>query len=192
MKNKKDKLVAVDLDGTLIDTLRVNAESYRIALQGEGCTFSDEEFAEKCFGRYYLEFVPALLGGNPGREKIEYIHERKKQVYSSCVSFGKRNDALYEILKALKATGEWYTALVTTGSARNAEEILKTFDCYDFFDLIITSSDVTNNKPDPEGYLMAMKKFQIAPENTVIFEDSETGIAAAEASGAKVFLIDRF
>jgi len=188
----KNKLVAVDLDGTLIDTFRVNAEAYRIALEEKNCTFTDEQFAEECFGRYYLEFIPALLGGNPTREEIEYIHERKKQAYSSCASYGKRNDALYDIIKALKATGEWYTALVTTGSARNAEEILRVFDCYDLFDLIITSSDVTKNKPDPEGYLMAMNNFRISPENTVIFEDSKTGIAAAEASGAKVFLIDRF
>ena len=37
---KKQGLIAVDLDGTLIDTVAVNAESYRRALESFGFTLS--------------------------------------------------------------------------------------------------------------------------------------------------------
>ena len=34
-----------------------------------------------------------------------------------------------------------------------------------------------------------MKHFDISPENSIIFEDSEVGILAGERSGAKVFVV---
>ena len=186
---EKNKLVAVDLDGTLIDTTKVNYFAYKKALEEKGFTVTLEYYTDECYGKYYLDFLPQLMGENPERQLVEAVHERKKQIYASCASYGERNDALYEILKSLKASGEWYTALVTTGSARNSEEILRAFDCYDLFDLILTSENIKNNKPDPEGYIMAMENFRISPENTVIFEDSLTGMQAAVASGATVFKV---
>lgn len=188
----KNKLVAVDLDGTLIDTRMVNYESYRMALEEMGFSLSYECYEEECFGKYYLDFLPQLMGDNPSDKDIERVHERKKMLYASCTSAGRLNKGLFDILAALRATGEWHTALVTTGSSRNAEEILRAFNCYDLFDLVLTSADVSRNKPDPEGYLLAMSTLNVLPENTVIFEDSGTGLAAAMASGAKVFRVERF
>jgi HAD superfamily hydrolase (TIGR01509 family) len=42
------------------------------------------------------------------------------------------------------------------------------------------------HKPSPAGYLEAMAKMHTNPESTMILEDSNTGIAAAKASGAFV------
>ena len=188
----KKRLVAVDLDGTMIDTAKINEESYRRALAEKGFPLDSGEYQATCFGKHYRDFLPGLMGGDPSEEDLQFVHERKKELYASCMPFGRRNEELYAILTALKATGEWYTALVTTGNPRNTGEILRNFGCYDLFDLILTSADVQRNKPDPEGYRKAMAHFGVTPEDTLIFEDSETGIAAAEAAGAKVFLIDRF
>lgn len=186
------KLVAVDLDGTLIDTSRVNSESYRMALEEKGFTVTEEHFMETCYGRHYLDFLPMLMGGSPSREDVEYVHERKKELYPSCIRYGRLNTGLYGILRSLRATGEWAAALVTTGNSRNAREVLEAFGCGDLFDLVLTSADVVKNKPDPEGYRKAMEYFGVSPEDTVIFEDSTTGIAAARASGASVYTVERF
>ena len=101
-----------------------------------------------------------------------------------------QNTALFALLEAMRPTA--YLALVTTGSRRNATEILDYFHCRDWFDLILTSEDVTRNKPDPEGYLTAMARFGIDAAHTMIFEDSAPGLQAARATGAAVFAIDRF
>lgn len=42
---KKQGLIAVDLDGTLIDTVAVNAESYRRALESFGFTLDYDYYA---------------------------------------------------------------------------------------------------------------------------------------------------
>ncbi len=186
------KLVAVDLDGTLIDTTKVNFESYRLALEEIGLSPSYEHYIAECFGKHYLDFLPILMGEKATPENMERIHERKKELYASCIHYGKLNQGLFDILSALKRTGEWAAAVVTTGSERNANEVLNAFGCGELFDAVITSADVSKNKPDPEGYLKAMDRFGVSPENTIIFEDSSTGIAAAKASGAQVFVVDCF
>lgn len=81
---------------------------------------------------------------------------------------------------------------MTTGSRRNATEVLTHFGCVCWFDLILTSEDVTKSKPDPEGYLKAMEHFGVTPAETMIFEDSGPGLAAALASGAAVFKVEAF
>ena len=56
-----------------------------------------------------------------------------------------------------------------------------------YFEITISSDDVINTKPAPDGYLKAAAHFNVDIENCLIFEDSLTGVAAAQSSGA--FLI---
>ena len=86
----------------------------------------------------------------------------------------------------------YHIALVTTASERNTEEILKFFYKRDLFELIISAEDVKNKKPNPEGFIKAMDHFNINPEDTIIFEDSNVGIEAAIRSGANVLKIEKF
>jgi HAD superfamily hydrolase (TIGR01509 family) len=54
------------------------------------------------------------------------------------------------------------------------------------FDLTLSNEDVSAPKPSPAGYIEAMKSLDVSPSQTVIFEDSARGLAAANASGAHV------
>ena len=51
---------------------------------------------------------------------------------------------------------------------------------------------MSKKKPDPEGFLKAIEYFDVNPEDTVIFEDSDVGIQAALASGSQVVQICQF
>jgi HAD superfamily hydrolase (TIGR01509 family) len=64
-------------------------------------------------------------------------------------------------------------ALNRTSFKNDVEFILSLFDRKDLA-----------HKPAPDGYQEAMRFFGISPENTVILEDSNTGIEAAKSSGA--------
>ena len=190
MPNEKHTLILIDLDGTLFDTVAVNAASYRAALEEVGATVTDEYYAQYCNGGYYKSFLRPLLGGDPPPELVEQVHDRKKALYAACLGAARPNTALFALLAAMRPTA--HLALVTTGSRRNATEILDHFHCRDWFELILTSEDVTNNKPDPEGYLAAMAHFGIDAAHTMIFEDSAPGLAAARDAGAAVFAVDRY
>ena len=178
---KKQGLIAVDLDGTLFDTVAVNAESYRRALESFGFTVDYDYYAAYCNGSHYRAFLQPLMGGSPSAEDVERVHDLKKQYYAASMDIARKNEALFVILEALRPTH--YLAVITTGSRQNATEMLDHFHCTDWFDLILTQEDVVNNKPDPEGYLKAMAHFGVDAAHTMIFEDSAPGLAAARASG---------
>lgn len=182
-KDAKSKLAMVDLDGTLIDTLDVNYNAYKAAFTDYGYDLTREQYREKCNGRSYKDFLPDLLGAD--KPYMEAIHERKKEVYVDCLKYARANEHLIHILRAIKP--EYYIALVTTASRRNTEEILNYFELEYLFDRVVTQEDVVRCKPAPDCYIQTREWFGVTVENTIIFEDSESGIAAAMGSEGLVF-----
>ncbi|MEY4683355.1 MAG: hypothetical protein RL534_774 [Actinomycetota bacterium] len=57
------------------------------------------------------------------------------------------------------------------------------------FKVTISADDVQKTKPDPEGYLKAAEQLGVNIRNSLILEDSATGVAAARASGARVIAV---
>jgi beta-phosphoglucomutase-like phosphatase (HAD superfamily) len=56
---------------------------------------------------------------------------------------------------------------------------------FDAFDTIVAGDDVVKGKPHPESYLRAAQILGVDPTHCVAFEDSHTGLSAAEAAGTK-------
>lgn len=50
----------------------------------------------------------------------------------------------------------------------------------------ITAESVSASKPDPEGFLKGAAELGQAPEDCIVFEDSEAGIEAGRAAGMRV------
>ncbi len=183
------KLAIFDLDGTLFDTARVNFLAYERVLAPRGFHPSWDYFRRECFGHDFGYFGPLLAPG-AGPEELEAIHREKLACYGQFLGCAVKNEHLFALLHLMRP--EYHTALVTAGSRANSGEILARFGEEDSFDLVLTGEDVPRAKPDPIGFRMAMEHFGAAPEQTIIFEDSPTGIAAARAAGAGLFIVDCF
>ena len=54
------------------------------------------------------------------------------------------------------------------------------------FDAILTSEDFSASKPDPDCYLKAAARLQVAPSACVVFEDSFNGLRSGRAAGMYV------
>jgi beta-phosphoglucomutase-like phosphatase (HAD superfamily) len=54
---------------------------------------------------------------------------------------------------------------------------------------MVTGSDVRRGKPDPEPYLLATSRLGVPPGQSVVLEDSITGVTAAEAAGCFVVAV---
>jgi sugar-phosphatase len=52
--------------------------------------------------------------------------------------------------------------------------------------VLITTDDIVAGKPNPEGYLAAARRLGVDPARTLVVEDSDAGIAAGHAAGARV------
>lgn len=88
-----------------------------------------------------------------------------------------------ELLQLLRSNNV-KTALVTGSMHRMAQQVAEQIG-FDAFDAIVGGDDVVNGKPHPESYLKAAQMLGVDPRSCVAFEDSLTGLTAAEAAGTK-------
>jgi len=73
---------------------------------------------------------------------------------------------------------------VVSGSARDSvERSLDTLGILDKFDTLVCAGDYTKGKPDPEPFLLAAERLGVAPQDCLVFEDTEMGIQSATAAG---------
>ena len=90
----------------------------------------------------------------------------------------------------LRTVSNICSTVVVTGSLHSAVlHVLHSLEIDDTVDLIISSEDVTNGKPNPESYLLAAKKLHVLPEERLVLEDFVNGIRAAVAAGMDVVAI---
>ncbi len=54
---------------------------------------------------------------------------------------------------------------------------------------MITASDITRGKPDPQPYLAGAAALGFDPRTCLVFEDAPSGIRAAQAAGATVIAL---
>lgn len=181
----KKKLAIFDLDGTLFDTVPANFAAYAGVLEQYGFSIDRDYFAQHCNGRYYKDFLPEIIGEDP--VLLEAIHKEKIASYPGYFSHIRENKGLFALLEALSA--QYHIALVSTAAQKSVYEILELFQRTSAFDLILTQAEVPRKKPAPDGFLMAMEHFSCKAEDTIIFEDSPEGIAAAKAAGAQCFIV---
>lgn len=177
------KLIIVDLDGTLFDTKDVNFHAYRQALAEHGFDLDYNYYCSCCNGRHYTQFLPQIT--TEDTQVLSSIHARKKALYPQFLEKARPNEGLIDILRAMRGTCR--TALVTTASRANCDDILNHFQLAELFDLVLTQDDVAYSKPNPEGFLKAMTHFGTTAEETIIFEDSDVGLEAAKRTGASYY-----
>jgi len=87
-----------------------------------------------------------------------------------------------DLLKSIPP-GRW--AVVTSGSRLLAQNRLRHCGLPEP-EVLVTSDDVTNGKPDPEPYLKGAELLGFRPLECLVIEDAPAGIQSARAGGMKV------
>jgi len=180
--------IITDFDGTLVDTFEANFRAYQKAFAENGIQLTEEKYRQ-CFGFRYDRFMQEM--GVTDDNISNAIREAKKHYYPDYFQYLKPNTALIELIAGFKAMGG-KTAIASTARKENLMNVLNYLGIADHFNLIYAGSDVKEGKPSPEIYIKAMLALNSKPESTLIFEDSEVGIKAAIASGAKLIQISKW
>lgn len=184
------KAVIFDMDGVLIDAKDWHYEALNRALNHFGFNINR-----------YDHLV--TFDGLPTRRKLEMLsHEHGlplsmhcflndlKQIYTT-EAVHARCKPLFQheyALSNLKAMG--YKMAVASNSVRNSIELMmEKSNLARYLEGIVSNQDVKNGKPDPEIYLKAMDMLGVKPEETLVLEDNEHGIAAARAAGTHLMVI---
>ncbi|QIW24852.1 HAD family hydrolase [Sulfolobus sp. S-194] len=176
-----NKGIIFDLDGTLANTAFIHKEAWEIALSKLG--ISTDIQIETLLGRKTAEIAKILA-----KDKWKELMSVKNNVYLDLVKRkAKGTSCSKEIIQKAKELG-YRTAIVTSSNTISAKEVLNTIGIS--VDLVITSDDVINGKPDPEGILLAISKLDLNPRLSIGIGDTEVdAIAFKKARLGKIYLV---
>jgi beta-phosphoglucomutase len=178
------RAVIFDVDGVLVQSMERHADAYQRTFADLGISIRREEvFANE--GRRSREVIETLATERKlglTAEQLDALNRKKQETYAS---FGTL--PLYpgvpELVRAIKARGVKVAAV--TGTSRvNVETHLAPLVTE--FDAIVTADDVRHTKPDPEPYLAALAKLEVAPSDAFVVENAPLGVRSAVAAGIPV------
>ncbi|MEI0567722.1 HAD family phosphatase [Brachyspira pulli] len=201
LNSEKIKLLIFDMDGTLIDSAYINYYSYYNALKEFNIELDRDYYYNECFGLHYKIFTSNILKLNNILDKnkaefdelVEKIHIRKEEIYLENLNLVNVHPFVLEtLLDNNNKNNRKYTALATTASPNGVYGILKEFQLEKLFDLVLTGNDIEKKKPDPEIFFKCFNHFNVEENESIIFEDSEVGLKAANQTNAWVIKIEKW
>ena len=185
------KAVLMDLDGTLCDCAELHYVSLNKALQEvSGYSISRTDHESTFNGLPTKKKLDLLIAnGKVSLNDKQKIWDLKQQYTKETVSETLKPDSdKIAMLKWLRDKGI-KTACITNSITETGTLILQVIGQWDLLDLFISNNMVQFPKPHAEGYIRAMVHFQAMPDEVLIVEDSDVGIAAANASGGNVWRV---
>ena len=176
------RTVLFDLDGTLIDSVRLILDSYHHTLAAHGLPpRSDEEWLAGVGTPLTVQFAawrddPETLAALIAtyREYNLKHHDRMVTVYPGVVA----------VVRALKENGIT-TGLVTSKNRAGAVRGLTLVQLEAMMDVMVCADEVENPKPHPEPVEKAVRLLSADPRATVYVGDSVHDMLAGRAAGVR-------
>ena len=175
-----------DLDGTMLVSDHLHEAVFRDLWTERGLPVYDGFYVEQIHGRINADIFAEFLPDEPDPVALS---ERKEAMFRARLPRPYPAMPGVADLIALADAKGWGRAIVTNAMRKNAEAMLEAIGLRDAFDCIVIGEECARAKPDPEPYLEAMRQLGVAPENSIAFEDSLSGVTAAARSGAHTFAI---
>ncbi len=179
--------VLVDMDGLLIDSEPMWFEVERDVMARLGSGWTPTQ-ARSLVGNPLPTSAQMLLdaAGVPGDHQA-LADELVDRMASLLVRGARFKPGAIELLAALRDEGI-PTALVSSSYRRLVDAVVQQLPP-DSFAVTVAGDEVERPKPDPEPYLTAMAALGVNASGCVVLEDSPTGAAAGNASGAYVIAV---
>ncbi|WP_316840352.1 HAD family phosphatase [Pedobacter gandavensis] len=184
MKNLK--AVLFDLDGTLIDSEYFHYECWNEILGAYGVQLNYPDWLKNYAGIPLPVNAKNLLSKYEINAVLEDVVKRREaltleRLKTKDVGLMPYALEMIEFLHARKLL----LAIVTSSPREDVTAIFDRNGLGKYFTLIITRTDVQQNKPDPEGYQKCFTSLGLAKEECLVYEDTLNGIRAAKAAGIR-------
>jgi mannitol-1-/sugar-/sorbitol-6-phosphatase len=172
--------VLVDVDGTLVDSTPAIERQWRTFLDWYGLPAS--AFPNPLHGKRAEDHIRDLLPAAEVEAALERFMALEVEDLAGIIAV----PGAAGFVDALTAANcPW--ALVTSGTLPVATARLAMAGL-PLADVIVTAEDVARGKPDPQPYLVGMRRLGL-PGPTLAIEDAPTGIASAKAAGCQVVAV---
>lgn len=183
----KNKSVIFDMDGVIVDTepiyrglnckiyndlgIKITKEqqySYAGMIPKDKWTLLKEKFN--------LKQAIEELTTNSSSAKYDYLSNDKNEV--------PLITGVDKLICKLKSDG-FTIAVASSSPKRNVETVLKRTNLIEYFDYIVSGTEVKKGKPDPEIFLKAADCLNAKVQDCTVIEDSGNGVKAAKNAKMK-------
>ena len=181
----KKKGAIFDLDGTLIDSMKVWENADHIIADRYGFV-PDNEYLSFVTTRSFLEGADYITTRyNLRKTKWEIMDE----LYEIALNDYKNNIILKpgvkELLKKFSSDG-MKMGIATSNMEEMTHEVLKSNGIFEYFEAFAYCDEVGKNKAFPDVYNLAAKGLGLSASDCYIFEDIPYAVKGAKLSGAEV------
>ena len=183
------RLVIFDMDGVLIDSEDAITRAAIQALRdGYGIPAQ------------YVDFKPftgmgerVFIGSVSEKYGIPFCEDMRTQTYRIYCDTASERVTVFPWARTIPQKLRAMGYLVAVGSAADDVKVQCNLDCIgadrSVFSAIVTASEVTRKKPDPEIFLKCAEKCGVAPQDCLVFEDAVSGVQAAKSGGMRCVAI---
>ena len=176
-----------DNDGVLVDTEGLYFRATQEVLRTVGVHLTADQFKEISLRRGESTFVLAAEHGITDDEIARLRAERDRRYAELLGSQSWAIDGAEEVLRSLH--GQVRMGVVTSARRVHFETAHASTGLRQYLDFVLTREDYQQTKPHPEPYLTAMARHDLRPEDCIVVEDSERGLAAATAAGLPCLIV---
>lgn len=176
-----------DMDGLLFDTEKVFQQTWH-ELAKEHNVSLDDDFAKTICGTvgerlygviehyYHVNDCAALA-----QECVERVMKKLKKSVPV-------KEGAYEILEYFKRKNV-KLAIASSSVTEQIESNLEITDMRRYFDVLVSGTQVSRGKPEPDIFLYAAERIGCDPKECYVFEDSQNGIKAGYAAGCTTVMV---
>ena len=185
-----------DMDGTLVTSEHLKGKSYAQAVQELSASPIDEETVVRAYldvvghsSHYVMDHIMEQFGITDGEQLTLIRHA----AYDEMIADADRvrslgiHPTIDDVLRAKSAGLK--LGLGTASDRPTTQVIVAALFDVNPFDAIVTSTDVTHHKPNPETYLVAAQGLALDPSACLVIEDTMVGVEAALAAGMRCLAI---
>jgi HAD superfamily hydrolase (TIGR01509 family) len=168
-----------DLDGTLVQSEHIHRQSWVEPLAELGIAVDEDVYLRDFAGKPGLAIIRDHIGLE-GDAAVALYEKVSGNYWRLAVEEVEPTPGLLAFLDRIAGVPK---AVCTSAERESALRMLDLLDLTPRFDAIVTATDVSRGKPDPEPFLLAAERIGIAPNQCIAFEDSTNGLLAAGAAG---------
>lgn len=180
------KCVLFDMDGVLYNSMPNHAVAWVRALKEFGISFTpqDSYATEGARGVDTIRFyAKRQLGKDLTEEQAQKIYDVKTQYFHELPT-AEIFDGVKDLMRKIKAEGLQICVVTGSGQRPLFQRLVDDFGEFIDNEHIVTAYDVKRGKPNPDPYLMGLKKCgNVKPSEGIVIENAPLGIRAGVAAG---------
>lgn len=182
--------ILFDMDGLLIDSGSIWKDGYNKVLSQYGLDFTDASYFRTAGMRLdeAISFWSSegLFDAAKNESVAEQIRTYVLETIISCPYMPGAELFLKQVSDMHVPVG-----LVTATERKIVDAVVEHKGWHQYFDCVVSGSDVVIPKPDPTAYLHAAKVLETPIHDCLIFEDSVPGILAGVRSGGYTIAVPK-